>query len=109
VQALTSSDYGARVVFCQWLLGKFVVNTQFVANIPFTDEAGFTREGIVNSYNTHIWADDNPRTTVAPRDQHQQHLNHTFDEQRIGRGGTVNWPARLPDLLTLWIFGCGNS
>jgi hypothetical protein len=47
VQALTP-DHRARVVYCHWLLEKCVVNPRFVANILFTDEAGFTRDGIVN-------------------------------------------------------------
>jgi hypothetical protein len=28
----------------------------------------------------------------------RQHANQTFGEQRIGRGGPVNWPAQSPDL-----------
>jgi hypothetical protein len=49
VQALTPPDHHARVEFCQWFLAKYVVNTQFVATILFTDEVGFTRDSIVNS------------------------------------------------------------
>jgi hypothetical protein len=35
----------------------------------------------------------------------RQHLNQTFGEQWIGRGGSVNWPARSPDLnpLDFWV------
>jgi hypothetical protein len=54
-------------MFCQWLLTKFDVSTQFVANILFTDEEGFTRVGIMNFHNTHFRADDNPHTTVVSR------------------------------------------
>jgi hypothetical protein len=32
----------------------------------------------------------------------RQHLNQTFGEQWIGRGGPVKWPARSPDLDPLW-------
>jgi hypothetical protein len=35
----TPADHPARLLFWQWLLEKFVVNIQFVANILFTDEA----------------------------------------------------------------------
>jgi hypothetical protein len=37
----------------------------------------------------------------------RQHLNQTFGEQWIGRGGPVNWPARSPDLnsLDFWLPG----
>jgi hypothetical protein len=38
----------------------------------------------------------------------RQHLNQTLGEQRIGRGGPVNWPARSLTLI-LWIFGCGDT
>jgi hypothetical protein len=31
----------------------------------------------------------------------RQHLNQTFGEQWIGRGSSVSWPARSPDLSAL--------
>jgi hypothetical protein len=60
----------ARAVFCQRLLAKCVLNTQFVANILFTVEAGFTRDGIVNFHNMHVSVDDNTHITVASRHHH---------------------------------------
>jgi hypothetical protein len=69
VQALTPASR-ARVAFCQSLLAKCVVNTLLVANILFTDEAGFTRDGIGNFHNTHVWVYGNSHTTVVSR--HQQ-------------------------------------
>jgi hypothetical protein len=51
-------------VFCQWLLTKCVVNTEFVANVLFTDAAGFITDSIVNLHNSHVWEDDNTYTTV---------------------------------------------
>jgi hypothetical protein len=78
-QAVTPPNYRARVVFCQWLHAKCVVNTQFVASIVFTDEAGFTRDGIVNFHNTHIWVDDNSHTTVASRHHHRFSINVWVD------------------------------
>jgi hypothetical protein len=36
-----------------------------MANILFTDEAGFTIDGIVNFHNAHVWVNENPHTTVA--------------------------------------------
>jgi hypothetical protein len=37
----------------------------------------------------------------------RQHLNQTFNEQWIGRGGPVNWRAWSPDLypLDFWLWG----
>jgi hypothetical protein len=65
VQALTSPDHHARVVPCQRLLEKSIVNTQFAADILFTDEARFIKDGNVNFHDTHVWVDDNPHTTTA--------------------------------------------
>jgi hypothetical protein len=65
VQALNPPDHPARVLFCQWLLAKCIVNTQLVANILFTDEVGFTRDGIVNFHNIHVWVDNNLHTSEA--------------------------------------------
>jgi hypothetical protein len=31
----------------------------------------------------------------------RQHLNQTFGEEWVGRGGPFNWPARSPDLNRL--------
>jgi hypothetical protein len=37
----------------------------------------------------------------------RQHLNQTFGEQWIGRGGPVNWTVRSPDLnpMEFWLWG----
>jgi hypothetical protein len=51
LQALTPPDHCVRALFCQWLLAKCIIDTQFAANILFTDEVGFTRDGIVNFHN----------------------------------------------------------
>jgi hypothetical protein len=74
MEALTPNHH-VRVVVCQWLLAKCVVNTQFVANVLFTNEAGFTRDGIMHVHITHVWVDDNPHTTMASRHQHQFSIN----------------------------------
>lgn len=55
MQALHLPDHRARVVFCQWLLAKYVVGLQFLANNLFTYEVQFRREGILNFHNTHVW------------------------------------------------------
>lgn len=34
----------------------------------------------------------------------QQHLNETYREQWIGRGGGINWPPRYPHLTPLDFF-----
>ncbi|KAJ4432089.1 hypothetical protein ANN_20703 [Periplaneta americana] len=56
VQALSPADYPARVRFCQWFLQQCGVNPNFPALVLFTDEAQFTRDGITNFHNQHVWA-----------------------------------------------------
>jgi hypothetical protein len=70
-----SSGPSCKGGFCQQILAKCFVNTQFVANILFADEAGFTRNGIVNFNNAHVWVDDNPHATVASRHEHRFSIN----------------------------------
>jgi len=36
-----------------------------------------------------------------------QHLNDTFPNRSIGRGSTINWPPRSPDLTPLDFHLCG--
>jgi hypothetical protein len=100
VQALTPPDHRARVVYCHWLLAKCVVNPRFVANILFTDKAGFTRDGIVNFHNTHVWVDDNPHTTVASRHQHRFSINVWVGIV----GDEILGPVVLPNRLTGAVF-----
>jgi hypothetical protein len=53
-QALTPPGHRARAVFCQWLLAKYLVNTESEVSILFTADTGFTREVIVNLHNTRV-------------------------------------------------------
>ena len=75
VQALGDNDYPARVEFCRWLQQTCAANPDFLRNVLFTDEAGFTRDGIVNFHNTHVWAYENPHATVESRHQQRFSLN----------------------------------
>jgi hypothetical protein len=54
---------------------KMRSNTQFVANILFTDQSGFTRDGIVNCHNAHVWVDDSSHNTVTSRHKHRFAIN----------------------------------
>ncbi|KAJ4448333.1 hypothetical protein ANN_10348 [Periplaneta americana] len=69
VQALSPADYPARVRFCQWFLQQCGVNPNFPALVLFTDLAQFTRDGITNFHNQHVWAYENPRATVPSHHQ----------------------------------------
>ncbi|KAJ4439751.1 hypothetical protein ANN_07879 [Periplaneta americana] len=75
VQALLPAHYPARVRFCQWFLPQCGVNPNFPALVLFTDEAQFTRDGITNFHNQHVWAYENPRATVPSHHQVRFFLN----------------------------------
>nr|CAH7735692.1 unnamed protein product [Callosobruchus chinensis] len=46
--------------FCNWFSEKCREDRNFSKCILYTDEAKFTREGIYNSRNSHIWDEENP-------------------------------------------------
>ena len=49
-----------RLEFCHWLQ----TNSHLLPFILFTDEATFTRNGINNTRNSHLWSRENPHGTV---------------------------------------------
>lgn len=96
VQALKPEDFPRRVQFCEWLLHQNDVDGHFVRKILATDEAGFTREGVHNSHNTHIWSIENPHAIQENRFQEQFSVNvwmGIVDDHLIG-------PYVLPPRLT---------
>lgn len=172
VQALQPEDHPLRVNFCRWFLRKHAEFPNFSSIVLATDEAIFTRNGINNCHNSHIWAVENPHAVRRTHFQHRfslnvwaglvngqligpfvlpnrldgnaylfflennlqvlleevplnvrqqmwflqdgapphfarlvrQHLNNTFENKWIGRGGPVPWPPRSPDLNPLDFF-----
>jgi hypothetical protein len=180
VHALEPRDFPRRLACSQWFIHKLADNPHFLKQILFTDEASFTREGMFNSKNSHVWDQVNPHETVirghqqrfsvnvwagvlgdslvgpyvlpdrlnsptylvfirdvlpelledvalqdrlhftwfqhdgAPAHfgvQVRDHLNTTFGENWIGRGGPSPWPARSPDLtpLDFYVWGYMKS
>lgn len=175
VQALLPCDFEARTNLSRWISNQQAENPLFISNILFTDEASFTRNGINNFHNRHVWAEENPHAIQSSDNQHRfslnvwggifkdklfgpvflpgrlngqsyleflvntlpellentpleqretlwfmhdgapahfslnvrRHLNNTFGEQWIGRGGPVAWPPRSPDLnpLDFYLWG----
>lgn len=75
VQCLTDRDFPPRFNLCQWFLQKIALFHLFLSNILFTDEAGFSREGIFNFHNNHCWADENPQEISQRRHQVRFSLN----------------------------------
>ena len=53
----------------------------------FTDEAQFNRDGVNNTHNSHVWADENPHATVESNFQQRFSVNVWYavlDDQLIG-------------------------
>ncbi|GBN37175.1 hypothetical protein AVEN_212413-1 [Araneus ventricosus] len=55
VQALTPADYAPRVEFARWFLQQLAAQPDFSTHVLFTDESTFTREGISNTHNLHVF------------------------------------------------------
>jgi hypothetical protein len=75
VQALNPADYPIRFQFCQWLLQRCTDDPLFAGRILFTDEACFSQDGIINSHNMHIWAEENPHAMVVRAHQQRFSIN----------------------------------
>jgi len=57
------------------VIEKHVENPAFLCFILFTDEAGFTRNVIINFYDEHVWSKDNPHTILQSKYQQQSFVN----------------------------------
>lgn len=96
VQALQPEDHHLRLQFCRWFLQKHAEIPNFSSIVLATDEATFTRNGITNSRNTHIWSVENPHAVRRNHFQHRFSINvwaGLVNGQFIG-------PFVLPDRLT---------
>jgi hypothetical protein len=71
VQALHPGDDQKRLTFCHWI----TTNRNVVKWVLFTDEAQFTRNGVNNSKNLHVWATENPHQTVENHFQRRFAIN----------------------------------
>ena len=90
-----ATDCRPRTQFSQWLLHEDNLNPDFIGKIMFTDEACFTRDGILNLHNVHEWSIENP---------HGIHFrNHQFGFSINVWSGIVGdcfiGPFRLPHRL----------
>jgi hypothetical protein len=61
--------------YCQWLLHRVVDEPNFLNRVLWTDEAGFTRDGVLNLHNLHVWAEENPNPTRSSSFQHRFSVN----------------------------------
>jgi hypothetical protein len=94
-QGLSATDFPPRVNFCQWMQHS-VLNLPFLSNILSTDEAGFTRDGMFNYHNCHIWCDENPQAVHESRHQQRFSLNVWVGVP----GDCLIGPHILPNKLT---------
>lgn len=60
LQALYEGDEGCRLNFADAMLQKCDDNDNFLANVFWSDESLFTRQGVFNRRNYHYWASANP-------------------------------------------------
>lgn len=66
VQLLTEENYPRREQFGRWMLDIIKhSNSKFHAIVLFTDEARFTREGVVNKHYAQMWAMDILHASVS--------------------------------------------
>jgi len=82
VQHLGPGDFAARLEFCKWLNGSRELHRYTL----FTDESQFNRDGVNNTHNSHVWADENPHATVESNFQLRFSVNvwcSVLDDQLI--------------------------
>jgi len=83
VQHLRPGDFAERLEFCKWLNGS----CQLHRYILFIDKAQFNRDGVNNTHNSRVWADEKPHTTVESNFQLRFSVNvrcAVLDDQLIG-------------------------
>ena len=71
IQHLEPTDMCSQLELCRWINS----NPHMIRNILFTDEAHFTRDGVNNTNNSHLWDRDNPHETVERNYQHRFSVN----------------------------------
>jgi len=69
VHHLGPGDFAERLELCKWLNG----NRKLHRYILFTDESQFNCDGVNNTHNSHVWADENPHAAVES--SFQQHFS----------------------------------
>jgi hypothetical protein len=75
VQALHPNDPQMRLDWCNEMLIRIDQTPEFLQHILWTDEAKFTRDGIVNRHNQHFWASTNPHWIRQGHNQVQWSVN----------------------------------
>ncbi|CAH2007674.1 unnamed protein product [Acanthoscelides obtectus] len=95
VQGLQPGDAERRIRFCQWILDRTDNNMEFLSNVLWTDESRFTRRGVVNFHNQHIWSHKNSDAVRERNFQHEFNVNVWIGIYRNRLFGPYLLPARL--------------
>lgn len=94
-QKLIPTDLARRINSCEWYLAQLEADPSYMNRVIWTDEATFTRSGISNIHNEHVWAHENPRVSRQGNFQHQWRLNVWAGIYNGHVIGPVILPARL--------------
>lgn len=95
VQALLPVDRVRRTDYCRWLLQREEASPGFIQNVLWTDESTFTRNGMWNRRNAHIWSVENPRACQETGHQTRWSVNVWGGIYKNLILGPVFLPARM--------------
>lgn len=68
-QALRPGDDERRREFCEWYTRQCAQSDNFPSQILWSDESGFTNNGLFNRQNLRYWSTENPHVVRAARHQ----------------------------------------
>lgn len=94
-QELLPADLPKRADFCRLMLLNEELHPTYFSRILWTDEASFTREGVNNFHNLHMWASENPH--LIRESSFQQRFSVNVWAGIIGN--TFIGPVILPNRL----------
>jgi len=83
VQHLGPVDFAERLEYCKWFNGCRELHRY----ILFIDESQFNHDGVNNTHNSHLWADEKPHATTESKFQQRFSVNvwcAVLDDQMIG-------------------------
>ena len=98
VQTLQPDNYAFRMAFAQWCLVKCHTDPFFPVKVLFSDEAFFTREGILNTPKAYMWVEENPHAIGRRAVQNLFSIN--------AWAGIIGDQLLGPYLLTFHLTGC---
>ena len=70
---MLAADFYPREQFTRWFINKSIEDHFFPKYVLFTDETTFTRSGVFNTHNLHMWRNENPH--VVHQNRHQQRFS----------------------------------